>query len=422
MVDHGQDSSSPPATTWTEQQVRELVERQTRPYYQRIELPYGQATRGDDRSATSDAIFSADMTGRSVLDVGCQIGHFCFDALRRGADRAVGLDINPHALDEARPIADCLGLPAEFAQHDIEQQNIDGRFDDVLCLNVMHHFKNPITALERLVRATRRRLILELPTFARRDRRKFGLSPLIAAVLERLPVMYAGPTGANSKHYSPKFAITPAAVRNMLLFHRNTFAHIEAAPSAFKDRQIVIAHKRCFDRMIVLAGPPSIGKSTLMRNVPADLADRLEMGPVEQWELIDAARMRKVERAHFEKVLFHYNFLSSPMRRTRTYDRDERLDPVTLADRVDFLTLWVEPDEYARRFAQVKMDPYMRDDKYEGPKRFLEMKELVETSGSLVSIYRRWFEYVRRFSGEPLIVHATDQPRIISIDEWESLV
>src|SRR5688572_14065084 len=77
-----------PSTTWTEEQVRQLVAREELGY-QNIKLPYGIETGGDDRGATAEAILPPDLSGKTVLDIGSLNGFFCFEALKRGAARAV---------------------------------------------------------------------------------------------------------------------------------------------------------------------------------------------------------------------------------------------------------------------------------------------------------------------------------------------
>ena len=99
-------------TTWSREQVQALVDEGGF-YYQNIDLPYGLSTGGTDRSPTARAIFPDDMTGKTVLDLGCKFGFFCFEALKRGAKRAVGVDVDPYSLERARRRG---GLPGASGQ------------------------------------------------------------------------------------------------------------------------------------------------------------------------------------------------------------------------------------------------------------------------------------------------------------------
>lgn len=414
------------SSSWTKQQVQQLVDSQQEPYYQRIELPYGLATQGDDRGLTRDLIFPADLTGKTVLDVGCQIGYFCFEAMKRGASQATGVDINLAALGEAKRIGECLGLPAQFRRLDIEREAIDGQYDYVICLNLMHHFKNPLSVLEKLIDATRQELILELPSFGRRDAKKFGLSRLAAWWLDRQPVLFAGPTGANSRHYSPKFGITPAAVRNILLHHRTTFAGVETKKSQFKQRHVVLGHKRHFDRIIVVAGPSGTGKSTMMKKLLAgelpDVAQRLDLGEPASWTTIDATRLRRHAKSHIDRVIYHYNFVVRYMRRTQSFDREELLDPAWLARDTRFLTVWVDHATLMEQFDEAKFGEESTADD-DRRVRYRRLRKFLEDPAKVAEYYREWFEYVQRRTGnEPAIYYPRDGGAFLTVAEWEQRV
>src|SRR5918996_3048888 len=104
---------------WSEEQIKKMLQENDFSY-QNIELPYGLSTGGHDRSSTAKKIFPDDMTGKSVLDVGAKFGYFCFEALKRGAARVVGIDVDPGTVRKARMLADCLGVRVAFELLDIE--------------------------------------------------------------------------------------------------------------------------------------------------------------------------------------------------------------------------------------------------------------------------------------------------------------
>ncbi len=74
---------------WTRERVeRFLADKDLR--YQKIRLPYGRATPGEEREDTLQIAFGDDLEGRSVLDVGSYLGYFCLAARERNAGRVVG--------------------------------------------------------------------------------------------------------------------------------------------------------------------------------------------------------------------------------------------------------------------------------------------------------------------------------------------
>jgi len=82
--------------------------------YQKIFLPDGSATQGHDRTATAELIFGSDLKNKSVLDVGCSLGFFCFEAEKRGASRVVGIDVHPGSIEKAKKIASIIGSKVNF--------------------------------------------------------------------------------------------------------------------------------------------------------------------------------------------------------------------------------------------------------------------------------------------------------------------
>ena len=211
--------------------------------YQKIELPHGFSTNGrHDRSSTAQRIFPDDLSGKSVLDVGCRLGYFCFEALKRGAERVVGVDVNPDSVRKARLLADCLGFDARFEQLDVDREPIRESFDYVLGLNLLHHLANPIGSLEQLAGIARERLVLEVAALRRTDRSKAGVSRVFGRWLERLPVIVVSPVAGEDPN-SQKFFVTAAALDNLLRHPRFGFARVERVASRHKGRFITIADK-----------------------------------------------------------------------------------------------------------------------------------------------------------------------------------
>lgn len=102
--------------------------------------------------AFADAIPS-DLTGRSVLDIGCNGGFYAIEMKRRGADRVLGIDFDEDYLAQARFAADVLGEDIEFRKLSVyDVATLGERFDVVLFMGVLYHLRHPLLALD-LVRA-----------------------------------------------------------------------------------------------------------------------------------------------------------------------------------------------------------------------------------------------------------------------------
>jgi len=92
-----------------------------------------------------------DLTGMSVLDIGCNGGFYSMEMKRRGADRVLGVDHDSQYLDQARFAARVLGFDIEFRTLSVyELPSLKERFDLVLFMGVFYHLRHPLLALDIL--------------------------------------------------------------------------------------------------------------------------------------------------------------------------------------------------------------------------------------------------------------------------------
>jgi len=95
----------------------------------------------------------ADLSGATVLDIGCNGGFYCVEMKRRGAERVVGVDIDDRYLKQAHFAAQTLNLEIEFVKlsvYDIDR--VPGQFDYVLFLGLFYHLRYPLFALDKIVK------------------------------------------------------------------------------------------------------------------------------------------------------------------------------------------------------------------------------------------------------------------------------
>jgi 2-polyprenyl-3-methyl-5-hydroxy-6-metoxy-1,4-benzoquinol methylase len=107
-------------------------------------------TEGDSDSAAKLKCLRLpeDLTGRAVLDIGCNEGFFCMEAWRRGAARVMGIDGNPEFIERARqrdPSTDYRVM--DF--HSLD--GIDEDFDVILLLSALHYATHPQKLLGEIV-------------------------------------------------------------------------------------------------------------------------------------------------------------------------------------------------------------------------------------------------------------------------------
>jgi tRNA (mo5U34)-methyltransferase len=95
----------------------------------------------------------SDLSGASVLDIGCNGGFYAIEMKRRGARRVLGIDFDQDYLDQAEFAAKVNDLDIEFRQLSVyEVGRLEEQFDIVLFLGVFYHLRHPLLALD-LIRA-----------------------------------------------------------------------------------------------------------------------------------------------------------------------------------------------------------------------------------------------------------------------------
>ena len=92
-----------------------------------------------------------DLTGKSVLDIGCNAGFYSIEMKRRGADRVVGIDSDEKYLAQARFAAKVNNVEIEFRNLSVYRvADLREQFDVVLFMGVLYHLRHPLLALELL--------------------------------------------------------------------------------------------------------------------------------------------------------------------------------------------------------------------------------------------------------------------------------
>jgi tRNA (mo5U34)-methyltransferase len=144
------------------------------PWFHNLHLPDGTQTAPDHTLGDFPACkwralaasVPADLSGRSVLDVGCNAGFYSFELARRGA-HVTAIDVNPHYLRQAEWVAREYGLQdrVSFRRTQIYALGRESEaYDLVWFMGVFYHLRYPQLALDLLRRKTRRLMMFQTLT------------------------------------------------------------------------------------------------------------------------------------------------------------------------------------------------------------------------------------------------------------------
>jgi tRNA (mo5U34)-methyltransferase len=153
-----------------EQQVAALA-----PWFHNLHLPGGVQTAPDHFIGGDFPRFKweqiephvpKDLSGWTVLDVGCNAGFYSFELARRGA-RVTAIDVDEHYLTQARWAAEVYGLHEQMEFHRMGVYDVPrlGRsFDLVWFMGVFYHLRYPLLALDLLAARTRKLMMFQTLT------------------------------------------------------------------------------------------------------------------------------------------------------------------------------------------------------------------------------------------------------------------
>ncbi|MEG1680752.1 MAG: class I SAM-dependent methyltransferase, partial [Stenotrophomonas sp.] len=167
----------------------------------------------DDQKGDSDSSaklvklrFPTEFAGKSFLDIGCNEGFFCLEAINRGATSAVGVDIDPDVLKRATKRAEGKAityLNASWWNLPEEQ------FDVIQMSSALHYEPRPKLLMDQIVRRLKPGgvFILEAGLYAKSEQRMFVevqrhdgslMFPtrrlLVEDILSQFSVRYIGPS------------------------------------------------------------------------------------------------------------------------------------------------------------------------------------------------------------------------------------
>ena len=157
---------------------------------------------------TVDAVLAwltddADVASRSFCDAGCGVGSLSLPLAELGAGSIAASDLSQAMVDEAARRAELAGLSdgrLTFSASDLE--NLEGRYDTVVCLDVFIHYPQPQAEamVRHLAALTEQRLIVSFAPY----------TPLLA-LLKGIGQLFPGPSKTTRAYTLKEQGIVAAA-------------------------------------------------------------------------------------------------------------------------------------------------------------------------------------------------------------------
>jgi len=107
-----------------------------------------------------------DLTGKSVLDVGCNSGYITVQCKLRNASRVLGVDAMEKNIRQAELVSEFFNANVEWLIQDAHLYTLttDEQFDYIIFSNLFYHLRYPTLVLDRLAEMTKSILIFNTPS------------------------------------------------------------------------------------------------------------------------------------------------------------------------------------------------------------------------------------------------------------------
>lgn len=201
-------------------------------WYQHFTLPNGLRTgdgsepayNPEQRWALFEKYIPADLTGKTVLDLGGCGGYFSIQMKLRGAARCVLVEPYLEFIEQARFAASEFGVEIECVPEDAHTYCLttEERFDYILFLGLLYHLRHPLIVIDRLAEMTRERLVVasaiigddvEIPTLRANYDRSDDNVLLADPAYPRMAFVEHKYYGDPTNWWLPNYAALPALIR-----------------------------------------------------------------------------------------------------------------------------------------------------------------------------------------------------------------
>jgi tRNA (mo5U34)-methyltransferase len=184
-----------------------------------------------------------DLSGQTVLDVGCNAGFYSIEMKRRGAARVLGIDSQRDLIRQAVFVRKVTRLDIDYQRmsvYDLDPHGL-GQFDITLALGLIYHCKHLVLALEKLFLVTRRLLVLETAIYPPEKSPESFAYPMGGGQPTLHPLAYIeNPPDAKEAIYNwflPGTAALSALLKNI------GFEEVKVFPGVQSDRAVLACRK-----------------------------------------------------------------------------------------------------------------------------------------------------------------------------------
>ena len=295
-------------------------------------------------------------------------------------------------------------------------------FDDVVCVEALEKTRHPFLFLDQLADVTRRRLIIEVSDLGATELKRIRLNwwrRWLVQSLRRFPLAFVSPNSLRTNRQTVYLSVE--SIRRFLAEHRQSFCRVRVVPSPRNGKSLIVADKRRIRRLVVIAGPTSAGKSTLMDKIQQGqletLCERIDLDERDKWEPKELYEIIRDSRNELDRIMMHYDFTTRLKWNMNLCAMTDFMDIVRSADRVSIVTLWTEPEQLREQFEENEIQRHV-EARGEMPtnRKTLRLREDYQDPANILRHYQDWFQFAQSLTKSQYIVSQSSE--VMTLAEW----
>jgi len=191
------------------------------------------------------------------------------------------------------------------------------------------------------------------------------------------------------------------------------------------------------NKLVLFAGPPASGKSTLIQELQMGrinfLSQKLGLDNISLWRCIETQKLHELSDLHIDRLILQYDFLRQWKLKyfNQNYEEDGPLDILNSSTEIIFVTLWIDPSILIKRIAVRQLDALTQ---CKNPFKFFvflrsvhtrkRLKQLYSNVDELLCQYDKWLKFCETYTTKShwILKNTEDVPILYPLSKWSQVV